>query len=101
MRKPTDTLAWAENIGSNIRTHRKGLGLSLEELSRLSGSSVPTLSHIERGTRDLKLSTLVSLSLALRCDLSAFIQPDTLPASTSTDTDQEGYDLEDDCKPGA
>lgn len=98
MKQSAETLAWAEKIGARIRSRRRSLGLSLEDLSRLSGSTVPTLSHIERGTRDLKLSTLVSLSLALRTELQTLFQADTLsPAkTTSPDPGQDGYDLEDD-----
>lgn len=108
MKQSAETLAWAEKIGASIRARRKSLGLSLEELSRLSGSTIPTLSHIERGTRDLKLSTLVSLSLALRTELPALFQPDTLSpenlpdtlpdtgSEMDPDTGQGGYNLEDD-----
>ncbi|MFC3612919.1 helix-turn-helix domain-containing protein [Lutimaribacter marinistellae] len=98
MARSAETLAWAEKIGTGIRSRRKRLGLSLEDLSRLSGSTVPTLSHIERGTRDVKLSTLVSLSLALSTELPALFQVDQLPSAkmTSPDPGQGGYDLEDD-----
>lgn len=98
MKQSAETLEWAEKIGTSIRARRKSLGLSLEDLSRLSGSTVPTLSHIERGTRDLKLSTLVSLSLALRIELTSLFQADTpSPSKTaSPDPGQDGYDLEDD-----
>ncbi|MDE4306258.1 helix-turn-helix transcriptional regulator [Phaeobacter gallaeciensis] len=98
MAQSADTLEWAKKIGSSIRSRRKRLGLSLEDLSRLSGSTVPTLSHIERGTRDVKLSTLVSLSQALRTELPDLFQTDALsPAKTvSPDPGQGGYDLEDD-----
>lgn len=71
MSEQIDTLHWAAKIGGKLRARRQHLGLSLEDLSRLSGSTVPTLSHIERGTRDVKLSTLVSLADALRVDLPA------------------------------
>lgn len=69
MSEQINTLHWAAKIGGKLRARRQHLGLSLEDLSRLSGSTVPTLSHIERGTRDVKLSTLVSLATALRVDL--------------------------------
>lgn len=42
----THTLLWAVIIGRNLRERRKSCGLSLEELSRISGSTVPTLSNI-------------------------------------------------------
>lgn len=92
-----DTIEWAKQIGAALRTRRKGLGLSLEDLSRLSGSTVPTLSHIERGTRDVKLSTLVSLAAALRIDLSSlFINGEATEAKKQSLPGHVGYDLDDD-----
>ena len=69
MRKESQFREWSVRIGRRIRTQRKSAGLSLEQLSLLSGAAVPTLSIIERGKRDVKLSTLVSLADALRIDL--------------------------------
>ena len=76
MTEPIDTQYWAEKIGTNIRENRKNLGLSLEDLSLLSSCTVPTLSYIERGKRNLKLSTLVSLATALRIKPSELFQED-------------------------
>lgn len=93
-----EVLTWARKIGVHIRTRRKHLGLNLEDLSRLSGSTVPTLSHIERGTRDVKLSTLVSIAAALRTDLSDLIDgtpPEQITRHTAV-SHHGGYDLEDD-----
>ncbi len=92
----SDTQRWAQQIGQKIREHRKAQGLTLDGLSRISGATVPTLSHIERGTRDVKLSTLVGLAKALRMEF-----PVLLAASGSVDTEQstptvDGYDLDDD-----
>ena len=98
MTQTTDVLTWAQKIGAHIRTRRKHLGLSLEDLSRLSGSTVPTLSHIERGTRDVKLSTLVAIAVALRTDLPELIA-ETPPVQKTRHTPEArpgGYDLEDD-----
>ena len=69
MRKDKRIKEWSERIGRRIRAQRESAGLSLEQLSLLSGAAVPTLSIIERGKRDVKLSTLVSLADALRIDL--------------------------------
>jgi transcriptional regulator with XRE-family HTH domain len=97
MPEPNDTLIWAKKIGSSLREQRKLLGLSLEDLSRLSGSTVPTLSHIERGTRDVKLSTLVSLAAALRINLSElFVENETTDANHEPQSGAVGYDLDDD-----
>lgn len=90
----TDTLYWAARIGRRIRERRKQLGLSLEDFSRLSGSSVPTLSHIERGQRDVKLSTLVALCAALRTDLPSLLGDDRQEEASPRGAG--GYDLDED-----
>lgn len=89
-----ETAHWAQKIGERIRYQRKAQNLTLDDLSRLSGATVPTLSHIERGTRDVKLSTLVGLAKALRLQLSDLIaaqDPERTPSKTAA-----GYDLDDD-----
>ncbi|MCE8509211.1 helix-turn-helix transcriptional regulator [Ruegeria pomeroyi] len=97
MAAQTETLLWAQKIGDKLRERRKLLGLSLENLSRLSGSTVPTLSHIERGTRDVKLSTLVSMAAALRIDLSElFVENRTTHVNREPQSGAVGYDLDDD-----
>lgn len=77
MPEHNDTRYWARIIGGKIREYRKNSGLSLEELSILSGSTVPTLSYIERGKRNWKLSTLVSLASALRIKPSDLFQEES------------------------
>ena len=97
MTKKPDQLKWAEQIGANLRQRRKSLGLSLEDLSRLSGSTVPTLSNIERGKRDVKLSTLVGLAAALRVEPASLFLTNEPPAATSEPkAGSVGYDLDDD-----
>ncbi|WP_408636023.1 helix-turn-helix domain-containing protein [Pseudophaeobacter flagellatus] len=92
----THTLHWAEIIGRKLREHRKSCGLSLEELSRISGSTVPTLSHLERGTRDVKLSTLVSLAGALRIELPELFNEVSKPNDDlQSEGTPVGYDLDD------
>lgn len=97
MSQPNETLAWAEKIGGRLRERRKSLGLSLGDLSRLSGSTVPTLSNIERGKRDVKLSTLVSLTSALRLDLPSLFGGGTnTGVNPSSNKGTGGYRLDDD-----
>jgi len=92
-----DTLQWTQKIGERLRGRRKSLGLSLKDISRLSGSTVPTLSNIERGKRDVKLSTLVSLATALRVDLSAlFVGDETTHVKLESPPGTVGYDLDND-----
>lgn len=49
-------------IGANIRSRRKALGMSQTELSALSGVSQPTISSLESGNRNsigwLKLAAI-------------------------------------------
>lgn len=85
---------WAERIGKRLRNLRKTRGLTLGDLSRLSGATVPTLSHLERGTRDVKLSTLVGLANALRVDLPSLLTVEGQSAEPSSKPDVDGYDLE-------
>ena len=95
MSEQIDTLYWAAKIGGKLRARRQHLGLSLEDLSRLSGSTVPTLSHIERGKRDVKLSTLVSLAAALRVDLYALFDVDNDQGpKAESESNPTGYDLD-------
>ena len=84
-------------VGANLRHHRKRAGLTLEDLSRLSGVGLATLSHTENGNRDPKLSTLVRLSHALRVDIADLFkatrsedQPPQPRASAGYDLDNEG-----------
>ncbi len=64
---------WASRIGNQVRAQRRAHGIRQEDLSLLSGATVATVSHIERGTRDIKLSTLVSLANALHTDLPSLL----------------------------
>ena len=88
--------SWIDRIGQTLRRRRKELDLSLEDLSRLSGATVPTLSNIERGKRDVKLSTLVNLATALRIDLAELFTDDASETDTETLDLPAGYDLEND-----
>lgn len=96
MNLETNLTKWAVKIGKRLRTRRKEVGLSLTDLSRLSGSTASTLSHIERGTRDVKLSTLVALADALRIDLADLVAPQERKAGTDSRSTIDGYDLDDD-----
>lgn len=62
-------------IGSAIRSKRQELGLSLRELSRLSGLSIGFLSLVERGRSSLALTSLSNIAKALGIELSSFFPP--------------------------
>lgn len=92
-----DVAHWTTRIGGRIRSRRKDLGLTLEDLSVLSGSAVPALSNIERGKCDVKLSTLIALAAALRIELPIrFASEEDSTTSAEPFGTSEGYDLDDD-----
>ena len=55
-----------KEIGGRLREHRKSQGLRLADLSLVSGLTEASISNIERGKRDVKLSRLLALAHALR-----------------------------------
>jgi len=54
-----------EDIGGRIRKIREEKGLSLEELSRLTGFEVPFLASLEKNEAQPQLGTVIKLSKAL------------------------------------
>ncbi len=54
-----------DDIGQRVRKIREEKGLSLEELSRLTGFKVPFLSSIEKDEAQPQLGTVIKLSKAL------------------------------------
>ena len=92
-----DAAHWITRIGNRIRDRRKDLGLTLRDLSVLSGSTVPTISNIERGKRDVKITTLIALSAALRIELPIlFASKEDSTTRAEPCRTSEGYDLGDD-----
>lgn len=63
----------------NLERIRKEKGLSRRELELLSGVKVITIHHIERGITNvdnIKLSTLIKLSKALKCRVKDLVSKD-------------------------
>jgi transcriptional regulator with XRE-family HTH domain len=54
-----------DKVGRNIRAHRHRLGLTQEELAYDSGLHPVELGRAERGTRDLRVSTVVKIARGL------------------------------------
>lgn len=63
------------NISKMIRERRQKLGLSLNDLSRRTDTSVPTLSRYENGWQRFELYTLQKLATALDCKLDITLKP--------------------------
>ena len=71
-------------VGAAIRTLRRRRGLSLRDLSRLTGFSIGFLSLVERGQSSLALTSLYKVAKALDSDVGHFFQanggaPDSHP----------------------
>lgn len=61
-------------LGKRVRSQRKLMGLTQEDLSEKVGISCSFMGHIERGTRKLSVDTLVKLSEALNLSCDALLQ---------------------------
>lgn len=71
-------------VGAAIRTLRRRRGLSLRDLSRLTGFSIGFLSLVERGQSSLALTSLYKVAKALDSDVGHFFRqngdgPDSHP----------------------
>jgi transcriptional regulator with XRE-family HTH domain len=62
---PSAPAKGVDDIGQRVRKIREEKGLSLEELSRLTGFEVPFLSSIEKDEAQPQLGTVIKLSKAL------------------------------------
>lgn len=82
----TETLAtW---LGGLIRDTRRAQGLRLVDLSRLSGVALATLSDLENGARDTRLSSYQRVFDALGLDAQS------LSAGQRQGGARGGYDLD-------
>ena len=60
-----------EQVGANIRRRPVALGISQMELGNRSDMPLEQVSRIERGRKDVQLSTVVRLAHGLDCAPSA------------------------------
>lgn len=65
-------------IGRAMRARRSALGLTLKQLARRTDLAAEQLSRIERGSTTTRLSSLLRVAQALRCDAA-----DLLPRSSA------------------
>ena len=62
-----------EEIGKRIVAERKRQGLRQTQLARRMGISQGSLSEIEAGKRNMKVTTIAAIALALGVDCSALL----------------------------
>jgi len=73
MAKPSSSWTDSEDIGARIRRRRKSRGLTLLQLSELSGVSRAALSKIERGEISPTYSTLRKVGLGLELTIAGLL----------------------------
>jgi transcriptional regulator with XRE-family HTH domain len=73
-------------IGARIRTQRRALGQTLQELARVTGLSVGFLSQLERGQTSPSLASLTNIAKALDLPFGALVES---PAAAQPDSHQE------------
>lgn len=59
-----------QTLGKRIAELRKEKGMSQEDFAEVSGKMINTISNIERGLSDPKVSTLEALAQALKVDIT-------------------------------
>jgi transcriptional regulator with XRE-family HTH domain len=68
-------------LGPNVRTARLHLGWTQEELAHVSGLAVVQISRIERGVREIRLTTLLRLLHALEVEANELLSGIERPAT--------------------
>lgn len=74
-------------LGAALRTRRKDLALTMQQVADAAGLSIGFISQVERGLTAPSLGSLVSISEALKTPVSAFLtQPPANEAATRGST---------------
>src|SRR5258706_12556261 len=63
-------------FGAAVRSRRKGLGISQEELAGRAGLHRTYVADIERGARNLSLANIEKLARALETSIPTLFSPD-------------------------
>ena len=69
-----DEEAILSKLGGRIRTQRKRIGLTQEQLALVADVDRSYYGAIERGERNVTFTVLCRLCLALQCDVAALTQ---------------------------
>jgi transcriptional regulator with XRE-family HTH domain len=74
-------MGFPADFGDAVRAARKRIGLSQTELAQRSGVHLNTVSQVERGQADPRLSTMLALSqtLGLSMQVSGMVPMKTYP----------------------
>ena len=75
-----DEAAILRELGSRIRTQRKRIGASQEQLALWAGVDRSYFGAVERGERNITFFVLCRLCVALKCDVAALTGDIPIPA---------------------
>jgi transcriptional regulator with XRE-family HTH domain len=64
-------------IAERVAARRQQLGLSQQQLARLTGTTQSAIARLERGGRPPRIDTLLKIAEALDCDLVVELRPRT------------------------
>lgn len=81
-------------LGKRIRTQRRKLHWTQEELAERVGISLSFIGHIERGTRKASLDTLVSISNILKVSPALLLRDSLIDDYTSPSGGSSARQLE-------
>lgn len=62
-----------KNIGGNIRSRREDLGFTQEDIAGMAEMDRSFICDLENGKRDVRVSNLQRLAVALRCSLKDLV----------------------------
>lgn len=77
-----ETTQVLKNLGKRIAYLRKQNGMNQEEFADVSGKMINTISNIERGLSDPKVTTLMSISQALNISIEELFSENKPKQST-------------------
>lgn len=75
----TESTVILKALGKKIASLRKEQGMNQEEFADVSGKMINTISNIERGLSDPKITTLLSMAEALNVPLNALFNDNEQP----------------------
>jgi len=73
------------DLSSLLRSRRESLGLTLAQVARRAGTSVPALCRYEKGWARFEISTLRKLAASLSCRLNIELVPVPQPVGLKVD----------------
>jgi len=75
----------SQDLSSLLKSRRESLGLSLAQVARRAGTSVPALCRYEKGWARFEISTLRKLAASLCCRLNIELVPVPQPVGLKVD----------------